>query len=230
MILRCVRALAAAVLLLGALPSIAGAAGRTPTELLFESKHFEGVPVGTVLTYRYDRRSADPARLGGDFSDDISMTIGAGEAPGERSVAVEMFTGARRRPAGPFPAMIGNPLLILFLEADVGAMEKLVGGNPRYLKNRIRAAFREAGTAEPTKVTIDGVEHDAEKVTLKPFAGDEHRRELGAFVEKTYEFVVSDSVPGGLVELKTFTPKLDKPGEPFFEEEIHFVGAKPAKG
>lgn len=226
--MRPARALAAA--LIAVVATAAAAGGRTPTELLFEAKHFEALPAGTVLSYRYARETADPARLGEGFTDDIRMTVAAPDVAGDRSVAVEMFTGARRRAAGPFPGMVGNPLLILFLEADVAAMEKLVGGNPRYLKNKIRAAFRDGGTVEPVTVTIDGVAHAAEKVTLKPFADDAHRAELGAFVEKTYEFVVSDEVPGGLVELRTFTPKVDDATAPYLVEDIRFVGAEPRKG
>ncbi len=231
--MRSMNAVRAAAVALFAVVSLAGpvaAAGPTPTELLFEGKHLESLPADTVLTYRYTRESADEAKLGANFSDDIRLTVAAPSDDDGRSVAVEMFTGPRRRASGPFPSMVGNPLLMLFLEADVGGMQKIVGGNPRYLKNKIRAAFREGGKVEPVKVTVDGVEHDAMRVTLKPFVDDEHRRELGAFVEKTYEFVVSDTVPGALVELKTFTPKLDAPTEPYFEEEIRFVGAEPKKG
>ena len=228
--MRPARALAAVLFAVAAVAGPAHAGGPTPTELLFEAKHFATLPAGTVLSYRYARSTADPARLGEAFSDDIRMTVAAPDAAGDRTVAVEMFTGARRRAAGPFPGMLGNPLLMLFLEADVAGMEKLVGGNPRYLKNKIRAAFRAGGTVEPVTVTIGGVEHAAEKVTLKPFADDAHRAELGAFVDKTYEFVVSDSVPGALVELKTFTPRHDAPGEPYLTEEIRFVGAEQQKG
>lgn len=225
------RALAAA--LFGAALSLAAAAAaaeRTPTQLLFEAKHLDALAPGTVIDYRYARQSADPAKLGENVSDDIRLTVSAPEANGDRTVAVDMFTGPRRRAAGPFPSMVGNPLLMLFLEADLASMQKLVGGNPRYLKNKIRAAFREGGKVEPVTVTIDGVDHAAEKVTLKPFVDDAHRRELGAFIEKSYEFVVSDTVPGALVEMRTFTPKLDAPGERYVEEEIRFVGVEPKKG
>ena len=40
----------------------------------------------------------------------------AGKASGERNVRVEMFSAERRKAAGPFEGMTGNPVLSLFLE------------------------------------------------------------------------------------------------------------------
>jgi hypothetical protein len=197
------------------------------TSLLFENAHFDALPDGTVLSYRYERDTVDPTKLGGAFEDDIKLTLGTPGPDGRREIVVQLFTGDRRKPAGPFSQMLGNPLVMLFLEADVNVMQELVGGNPRYLRNKIRAAFRSGGDVEATTVTIDGVEVPAERIRLKPFADDVHRAELGAFIEKTYEFVVSDKVPGALVSLRAVTPQLAGTGEPYLEEEIRYVGAAP---
>ena len=205
----------------------AKAAEATATSLLFENAHFNTLPDGTVLSYRYERDTVDPAKLGGAFEDDIKLTLGTPGPDGRREIVVQLFSGDRRKPAGPFSQMLGNPLVMLFLEADVNVMKELVGGNPRYLRNKIRAAFRDGGNVEATTVTVDGVEVPAERIRLKPFADDTHRAELGAFVEKTYEFVVSDKVPGSLVLLRAVTPQLAGTGEPYLEEEIRYVGAAP---
>lgn len=197
------------------------------TSLLFQNAHFDALPDGTVLSYRYERDTVDPTKLGGAFEDDIKLTLGEAGADGRREIVVQLFTGDRRKPAGPFSQMLGNPLVMLFLEADVNVMQELVGGNPRYLRNKIRAALRSGGDVAATTVTIDGVEVPAERIRLKPFADDVHRAELGAFIEKTYEFVVSDKVPGALVSLRAVTPQLAGTGEPYLEEEIRYVGAAP---
>lgn len=225
------RAAVAAMLFLAA-GGGAFAAAPTATSLLFEAAPMEKLAPGTVITYRYDRRSADPERLGTAFSDDIRVTVEAeadtAAGAGEKSVDVELFTGPRRRQGGTFPAMAGNPLLIVFLETDAAALQKLTGGNARYIKNRIRAAFRDGATVEPVTVTVDGREIAAEKVTIAPFVDDPHRREFGRFAGKRYEFVVADTVPGGFVSLKSTTDG-EKPGEVYFEEEIRYLRAEEAR-
>jgi len=203
------------------------AAAPAAMSLLFEDARFGGLPDHTVLSYRYARDSSDPVKLGGTFEDDIKLTLGEPDAEGRREIVVQLFTGDRRKPAGPFSQMLGNPLVMLFLEADVNVMKELVGGNPRYMRNRIRAAFRDGGNVEATTVTVDGVAVPAEKIVLKPFVTDAHRTELGAFADKTYEFVVSDKVPGSVVSIRAVTPQLGGTGEPYLEEEIRYVGANP---
>jgi hypothetical protein len=205
----------------------ATAAVPTATALLFENAHFDKLPDGTVISYRYERDTVDPTKLGGAFEDDIKLTLGTPGPDGRRDIVVQLFSGERRKPAGPFSQMLGNPLVMLFLEADVNVMKELVGGNPRYLRNKIRAAFRAGGDVEATTVTVDGVEVPAERIVLRPFLDDSHRTELGAFVEKTYEFVVSDKVPGSLVSIRAVTPQLAGTGEPYLEEEIRYVGSAP---
>lgn len=216
------------VLLAGAAMAVE-AAPPTATALLFEAKPMASLAPGSVITYRYDRRSADAERLGGAFSDEVRLTVDAADgAEGEKSVDVDLFTGPRRRKAGTFPAMAGNPLLIVFLETDAAAMQKLTGGNARYFKNRIRAAFRDEARVEPVTETVDGRTVAAEKITLEPFVDDAHKGELGAFAAKRYEFVVSEDVPGGLISLKTTTAG-PKPGDVYFEEEIRYLRAEAAR-
>jgi hypothetical protein len=225
--MRLVRPFAFAAVLAALVAAPATAADPTAISLLFEDAHFGALPDGTVLSYRYERESADPATLGGAFEDDIKLTLGTPDKDGRREIVVQLFSGDRRKPAGPFSQMLGNPLVMLFLEADVNVMKELVGGNPRYLRNKIRAAFRQGGEVEATTVTVDGVEVPAEKILLKPFAVDAHRAELGAFVGKTYEFVVSDKVPGAVVSIRAVTPQAAGTGAPYLEEEIRYVGAAP---
>jgi hypothetical protein len=225
--MRLTKTLMIAAALATALAAAPVAADPSATALLFENAHFDSLPDGTVISYRYERDTVDPTKLGGAFEDDIKLTLGTPGPDGRRDIVVQLFSGDRRKPAGPFSQMLGNPLVMLFLEADVNVMKELVGGNPRYLRNKIRAAFRAGGEVEATTVSIDGVEVPAERILLKPFIDDSHRAELGAFVEKTYEFVVSDKVPGSLVSIRAVTPQLAGTGEPYLEEEIRYVGSAP---
>lgn len=225
--MRPTKTLMIAAALAAALAAAPVAADPSATALLFENAHFDKLPDGTVLSYRYERDTVDPTKLGGAFEDDIKLTLGAPGPDGRRDIVVQLFSGDRRKPAGPFSQMLGNPLVMLFLEADVNVMKELVGGNPRYLRNKIRAAFRAGGEVEATTVSVDGVDVPAERIRLKPFVDDSHRAELGAFVEKTYEFVVSDKVPGSLVSIRAVTPQLAGTGEPYLEEEIRYVGSAP---
>ena len=54
-----------------------------------------------------------------------------------------MFSGANAKSAGPFDSVAQNPVLLLTLEENVQELSKLFKGNPRYLKNAIRKAWRD---------------------------------------------------------------------------------------
>lgn len=184
----------------------AGAAAQEQTlpeaaDLLFETAQWGRAEPGTTLTYRYTRTTSSEPPLGAAFEDRIRLHLDKGEAAEQRTVRVELFSGERRRAAGPFEDATTNPALVLFLEYHIRELAPRLKANPRYLKNAIRAALRDKARVETTEITLDGRSVPATKVVIRPFVDDAMKERMNGLDGLTYTFVVSERVPGQIAEI-----------------------------
>ncbi|GLK77185.1 hypothetical protein GCM10008171_24390 [Methylopila jiangsuensis] len=199
-----------------------GAAFAAPTavQLVFESGGLKTLAPGATLSYRFARETDDKT-LAPAFQDEVKLVVTAAEGGG-KAATVAMFTGARAQSYGPLSAD-GNPVIIAVLEQDVREMQKLLGGSPYYIRNRMRDAINAGERVEPVRFELAGKPVDGWKVTLKPFARDAQRDKLKDFADRSYELTFSDAVPGGLYSLVTVTPR--KSAEtPLLVENLTFSG------
>ncbi len=190
-------------------------------DLLFEAPQMANTKPGDQIAYSYSQKSADPEKYGAAFDDSIKLSIDeAGKAPDERTVRVEMFSGERRKPAGPFEGMSGNPVLSLMLENNVQQLSKLLGANPRYLKNAIRRALRDAPSAPDQ---IDG-QKQAWRVEVAPFRDDPEKERMKGLEGLTYLFRVAPDLPGAVYEIDISAR--DGAGAVLLEEHLRYDGKK----
>lgn len=190
-------------------------------DLLFEAPQLANTKPGDELDYSYSQKSADPAKYGEAFDDKIKLTIDdAGHAANERKVRVEMFSAERRRAAGPFEDMSGNPVISLMLEYNIQHLATVVGANPRYFKQAIRRALRDAPSA-PDK--IDG-QAQAWKVEVTPFKDDPQKERMGGLDSLTYVFRVAPDLPGAVYEIDITAH--DSSGAVLIEENLRYDGKK----
>ncbi|MFJ5487792.1 hypothetical protein ACIKTA_09300 [Hansschlegelia beijingensis] len=196
-------------------------AAPTAVDLVFYAPFLKKVENGSELSYRYVRK-ADGKDLAPSFEDEVKLTVGPKGA--EDSIKIDLFTGARGRALENL-ARSGNPLVIAVLEENVREMQKISGGSPYYLRNRIMEALKANPPIEQTKIQYDGRTIDAWTVKLEPFAKDQHRMQLKGFADRTYELTFADDVPGGLYALKSVTPKPDRTG-PLLVEELTLQSSK----
>jgi hypothetical protein len=179
-------------------------AGEVPPDagaLLFEAPQLDNTRPGDVLTYAYSRRTADDAVLGPSFSDRVRLSIAPGSRAETRTVAVELFTGEHRRAAGPFQDMTGNPMVSLFLENHIGVLSTQLHVNPRYLKNAIRGSLRDKATIEAGPVEAGGRSLPGWHVRITPFKDDPNKDRMLGLDTMTYDFVVTNEIPGEVVEI-----------------------------
>ena len=188
---------------------------------LFETPHLSNIAQPQTLDYRFEQTG--PAA----FADQVSVHIDQIHPDGTKYVSIEFLTGAHH---AFFPAVddfSGNPLLMVFLEHDVGEMKDQVGIAAAYFRNRIRTAFIDQAQMSDTTIQLDGRSVPARRIVLKPFADDHRFDKLPTVQGKTYDFVLSDQVPGQLAELATEVPADPAAGAPAWAERLTFIGAKP---
>ena len=193
-------------------------------DILFERPQLQALKLGDNLNYSYSFRSADEKLFGPSFDDKIALTIDKGDEPNKKRVDVELFSAERRRAAGPFDDMNGNPLLSLMLEENLQRLATIFQSNPRYMKTAIRMALRNA-KASPDEADGFDAAAPAWKVEVKPFANDPNKARMHGLETLTYRFRVSAAAPGEIYEIDISAR--DPSGAVLFEETTRYAGKKP---
>jgi hypothetical protein len=201
--------------------ALGGSAAAQPDNaqaLLFETPHLDGLNAGQTLTYRFEGYDL----TGKPLSDSIAAHIDAVAADGRKTVSFEYFTGDHRLDVPQAERFRGNPLLMYFLERDVGLMRRRSGAPTAYLGQRIREALAAAEVAAVT-ITVDGASLTAREITLQPFAQDPQLAAQPYFAERIYRFVVAPELPGELFLLSVEGPTAPTMPEPQIET-VTFTG------
>ncbi|MGO9389229.1 hypothetical protein [Rhodoblastus sp.] len=193
-------------------------------DILFERPQLQALKLGDNLNYSYSFHSADEKIFGPSFDDKIALTIDKGDAPDKKRVDVELFSAERRRAAGPFDDISGNPLLSLVLEENLQRLASIFQSNPRYMKTAIRMALRNA-KASPDHADGFDAAAPAWKVEVAPFVNDPNKARMHGLDTLTYRFRVSAAAPGEIYEIDIAAR--DPSGAVLFEETVRYAGKKP---
>lgn len=208
-----------ALALMLALVSSSARAQDGPADVLFGRPHLSGLPSGSEVTYRLERRPSDTARLGEPFSDDIKLVVRSVAASGGRDVDLRIFTGPRGREVDGITGLTGNPLLVIFLDRAVSDMVRLTGGKAPYFKDRLRAGLRDKATTEVARVEFGGKTLDALRITVRPFIDDANAARMLGYEGTRFEFLAADEAPGMLLEM-TASYVSTMPDAPRLDERI----------
>lgn len=187
--------------------------------LLFGSSQWGKAPVGAKLRYSFEKTTAE-ASLGNSFKDEVVLTVGAGEDAASRTSEMQLFSGANRKPAGPFRSDQQNPVLLVILENNVQELSALFKANPRYLKNAIRKAWRDHATIEPGQDEIDGKQTGVTRIVITPFVNDAESDRMKGLQTLSYTIDVSNDVPGYIAAMDI---RATSQGKPLFSETLRYV-------
>lgn len=87
------------------------------------------------------------------------------------------------RVLGRYPANLGDPVLLYFLETVTRNMSELARGNPDYIRNRIKDALRSGST-------VTEADDGGHLVILTPFASDPNAARMAGFDQLTLQIDV----------------------------------------
>ncbi|MGV8989692.1 MAG: hypothetical protein ACOH2H_26165 [Cypionkella sp.] len=123
-----------------------------------------------------------------------------------------LHQGDLKRDIGIFPASVGNPVIMYFMETTLRDMAGKTGGSPFYIRNRIKDALLTDAEILPVTVRLGDSDVDARQITLLPFAHDTARARMGRFADLKLVVTVSEKVPGWYYSLVSTAPS--DPGAP----------------
>jgi hypothetical protein len=209
-------------------PASIGQTAETVSSLLFDKPYLTTVEPGTTLIYDFKRTTSDEQKFGKNLTDTIRLDVlEDGQDASKRTAHLHIYSGARARNIGPIPHTSGNPAIMIILEQDTYEFQRKLGGQPAYFRNKIRKAMRDNAKIEKTSFQLNGKEISGHKITLTPFKGDPNMKRVPEYTGTTYEFVVSDDVPGGVVSITSRIPASDTTDAPLKEQSMTYNSQVP---
>jgi hypothetical protein len=201
----------------GLAPSAASAQERISAAetLLFQTDHLKNVAPPATLSYAFTKSGSAE----GGFDDTVKLRIRS--VDGAKRVSVAFFTGERKIAFPEVTGAEGNPVLLCFLERDIHEMQRLTGGKSGYFRKAIRLALARSAKVARTRVAYAGRESAASEITIAPYVDDPLRDRIGKYASKTYVFMLSAAVRGGVYSVRSFVPSGNGATEaPLLEERL----------
>jgi hypothetical protein len=179
------------------------AAGDPPSavNLIFEHKHLSNVGQGKEVDYKFHRTVSDPKLLGEPFTDSITLKVVAAKPTGEKDVDLQIYTGERARDLQKLPGLTINPVFIVYFDQAVNSFSNLAGAKPPYLRQVFSMALKDKTKVEPIKVDYKGKQIDAYRISMNPYADDQNASKMQGWEGARYTLILSDEVPGEIVDL-----------------------------
>lgn len=187
-----------AAVLIGIGPASAGDEISVAEQRVFLDPHLQNIRAAGTVTYRFVQKGGDKD----SYTDSVTLNVGAGAAD-KRELKVDFLSGSRKMALSSIEGGTGNPVILHFLEHDIRDMHDRLGGQEAYFRKRIRLALANTATVKPVKLKLNGKSIDGQEVSISPYSDDPLKERLKQFVSKTYVFVLSDAVPGGVYALRT---------------------------
>jgi hypothetical protein len=179
----------------------AGAAQAQPISsaetLLFETDHLARLKAPATLVYTFRKLSnVEPG-----FADEVRLDLA--QVKGKLSATLHFLSGEHKQEIPALEEAHGNPVLLGFLEHDIAEMKRLTGGSANYFRKRIRMALAQGAQVSRQSITYQGKTLQAQAVRIQPYLDDPMHARFEKYLHKTYTFVISEQVPGGLYQLHT---------------------------
>ncbi|WP_299846548.1 hypothetical protein [uncultured Roseovarius sp.] len=211
----------AALLLLSA-PVLAQNPTTAHYDLLFRNGTLDDIPRDDHLTYtRAVINTLEPDTQDRDTGQ-IELSFDKGEAEGDPLRAhLKFIQGEKYRNLGQFPASVGNPIILYFVETVVRDMAETAGGSPFYIRNRIKESLVEPAETKDSDLTIAGNTVSGQSVILRPFEGDPNSDKMKGFGDLSLEVTMSEDVPGWYHTLRAYVPGA-KDSDPIYSSTLTF--------
>jgi hypothetical protein len=178
----------------------AGSGQPKAADLIFEHKHLAKVAPGTQVEYKFNRVVSDPKILGQAFTDDITLKVVADKEEGKKDLELQIYKGDRARDLQKLEKFSINPVFAVYFSQAVSTFNQLAGGQSNYLQRVFSDGWAKA-TVEPIEVDYNGKKIKAHRITMTPFLGDKYESKMQGWEGAKYQVVVSDEVPGEIVDL-----------------------------
>lgn len=168
-----------------------------PYDLIFKKGTLSDLSPETVLAY--ERTVEVPANP--SMSERNTGLVKLTFEP-EDMARLKFYQGKRHRNIGSFPATVGNPMILYFVETVVREMAQNTGGSSFYIRNRVKDSLISKADIRNGTVVHDGAEVSVSRITLRPFLNDKNRDRMRGYDDLALTITMSEDVPGWYFSLE----------------------------
>ncbi|MFD1156282.1 hypothetical protein [Roseovarius aestuarii] len=177
------------------------AAAEQPYDLIFRMGTLDGLPRDEMLLY--GREVAIDGNA--EYADRNTGGIELRFEP-EDMARLRFVKDTRHRNLGQFPATVGNPVIMYFVETVLRDVAQEAGGSPFYIRNRIKDSLVQDAPVNDATLSYNGRDIAVKTVTLRPFENDKNREKLRGYADLALTFTMSEDVPGWYLSLEASAP------------------------
>jgi hypothetical protein len=180
-----------------AMPAAAAEDYSVAERALFMDQPFASLKPPMTLRYTFHKRS----QLEAGFDDRVAIALSA-QADGTCcATSAEFLSGPRQLKLPDLDSAQANPVVLYFLERDIGEMQRLTKGRQNYFRKLIRMAAYQGARVRDVSLIFRGGTIAGREIALTPYADDPLRARYDQFANKTYVFTLADAVPGGVYSI-----------------------------
>ncbi|MET0043461.1 MAG: hypothetical protein ABW100_08095 [Candidatus Thiodiazotropha sp. 6PLUC3] len=191
-------------------------------KMFFYKDHLQGIGKGSQVDYGLKSTTTDDE----SFTDKIELKVTNVISERKRDIEFNFLTGSRHIDFSPAKSYTGNPVIIHFLERDISMMSRDTGGWNGYFRNRIRDSFKHPVHVKDVSIKYKGQDIKGTEIVITPFIGDPNSENFKLYVKKSYKFIFSDQVPGGVYRIHTQVPS-ENGEQVLIEEDMTFQKLTP---
>lgn len=187
---------------------------------LFMTNHLATLKPPSTLRYAF-RKSGS---LEAGFVEPVTVRLKPAADGSCCAASADFLEGPHRISLPEVEAAEGNPVILFFLERDIREMNRLTKGQAAYFRKRIRMAVYQGAREMSATVLYAGKPVAARQFIVAPYVDDPLKGRFENLAGKTYEFTLSDAVPGGVYSIRV---RVDgpNPAQPVLLEELLIDGA-----
>ena len=185
-------------------PAAAELSGTQTYDLLFKNGTLDDISNDAALVY--DRTVSNALNPDADARDTGEIRLSFDEERGSLLASLQFTQGEKYRNLGSFPASVGNPMIMYFVETVTRDMGESAGGSVFYIRNRIKEALGTPTEAVSGEAEFQGRTIPTTTVTLRPFEGDPNAQAMQGWGELEMTVTMSEEVPGWYYTLTAKAP------------------------
>lgn len=212
------------IIIVSAIAMIAGAVSAAETsgpetyDLIFKTGTLDDFDRDLQLVY--DRKVQNSLKPDTAIRDtgEIILSFDDGQVPEAR---LKFTQDDKYRGLGAFPASAGNPIIMYFVETVVRDMAESAGGNPSYIRNRVKEALVQPADISTSQAIIAGETIETVDVTMHPFKGNPNADRMQGFDKLAMTVSMSNDAPGWYLVLSADVPGADV-GDPIYSSVMTF--------
>jgi len=188
---------------------------------VFMDDHLAGLRPPLTLHYVF-RKSGTMEEA---FDDKVDLVLTAQPDGSCCAASPQFFSGKRAMTLPPVEGAKGNPAILYFLERDIKEMQRLTKGQPNYFRKRIRMAVYQGATVRDLSLPYKGKPVAVKEFSISPYVDDPNHARFEKLTNKSYAFLMSSAVPGGLYGIRTRIGGASVGDAPLMVEEMLIDGA-----